>query len=171
MPLLKVCYKASDNEARVLLNSTANPSGFTKLDEFEHPDGADTHVIFHHVRDILYKTSRADLSAGFFPDNITDMQRVKIIMVYKAVQAIYARPARVLALEVGDTQATVVTYMPADATTKTATYVSSDTDVATVNASGEITGVAEGECEITVKATDNPKAVDTIKVKVVAAEE
>jgi len=50
---------------------------------------------------------------------------------------------------VGKTVQLSVTYIPTDATETNVTWSSSDTSVATVNASGLVTGVAAGECTIT----------------------
>lgn len=47
-----------------------------------------------------------------------------------------------------------VEVLPPNATNKTVTWSSSDEDVATVNASGLVTAVAEGTARITATATD-----------------
>ena len=58
------------------------------------------------------------------------------------------------ALSVGGTQQLTPTVAPANATTKTVTYGSNNSGVATVNSSGLITAVAAGTATITVTTTD-----------------
>lgn len=60
------------------------PSGFKLVGSFAHPSDEDvlgysnTHTLYHHIKDILYKTS-PDGEEGFWPNNITDMSRMKIL--------------------------------------------------------------------------------------------
>lgn len=61
------------------------------------------------------------------------------------------------ALLVGATQQLTPTVAPANATNKTVNYSSSNTAVATVNASGLITAVASGSATITVTTVDGSK--------------
>lgn len=64
----KVAYNATTKEARVLPAATATPGGFVSAGTFYHDadGGADTeandaldfrdsHAVYHHVRDLLYK--------------------------------------------------------------------------------------------------------------------
>lgn len=72
-------------------------------------------------------------------------------------------------VEVG---ATLATTLDKDGSTGAATYSSSDEGVATVNSSGVITGVAEGDVTITVSvaATDDNRAASaSVAVTVIAA--
>ena len=81
MPTLKVVYKASTKEARVLDSGAATPGGFTAVGTFAHPDATypDSVVIYHGVRDLLYKRSAANpANTAMFPDNITNMQEISI---------------------------------------------------------------------------------------------
>ena len=81
MPTLKVVYKASTKEARVLDSGTATPSGFVAVGTFAHPDATypDSVVIYHGVRDLLYKRSAANpANTAMFPNNITNMQEISI---------------------------------------------------------------------------------------------
>lgn len=66
----------------------------------------------------------------------------------------------------GKTQGITVKILPENATIKTVTYTSGDKKIATVDKKGVITGVAEGETVITVKADGNNDVVKTVKVKV-----
>ena len=72
-------------------------------------------------------------------------------------------------VEVGGTDMPLVTMLPSDATDQTEDWSSSDTSVATVNYYGKITGVAPGECTVTVKSKDNPSVSATVTVKVSAS--
>lgn len=57
---------------------------------------------------------------------------------------------------------------PNNATTKTVTWTSGSTNIATVNESGLVTGVAEGEVVILAKANDDSGVVGTITLNVTA---
>lgn len=72
-------------------------------------------------------------------------------------------------IAVGATQQLTPTIAPANATNKKVTYSSNKEAVATVNASGLVTAVAEGEATITVTTTDGSKT-DTSVITVTAAE-
>lgn len=62
-----------------------------------------------------------------------------------------------LDLIVGETGQFTPTVAPADATNKAVTWTSSDPEVATVSASGEVTAVAEGTATITCTTVDGKK--------------
>ena len=81
MPTLKVVYKASTKEAQVLDSGAATPGSFTAVGTFVHPDATypDSVVIYHGVRDLLYKRSAANpANTAMFPNNITNMQEISI---------------------------------------------------------------------------------------------
>lgn len=83
MPTLKIAYNKTTNVATVLDSSGSVPGGSVEVGTFVHPDATypDSLVIFHGVRDLLYKRSAKDPSkAGFWPNNIVDMQSVTIDM-------------------------------------------------------------------------------------------
>ena len=69
-------------------------------------------------------------------------------------------------IDVGNTRQLVATVQPANATNKSVTWSSSNTAIATVNASGLITGVASGSTTITAKTNDGAKTI-SCAVKVV----
>ena len=71
-----------------------------------------------------------------------------------------------ISIYTGKTQGITVKILPENATIKTVTYTSGDKKIATVDKKGVITGVAEGETVITVKADGNNDVVKTVKVKV-----
>lgn len=81
MPTLKVAFNKTTKVATVLDASGSVPSGSVEIGTFVHPDATypDSYVIYHGVRDLLYKRDKADPSQpGFWPDNYTDMQSVTI---------------------------------------------------------------------------------------------
>ena len=69
-------------------------------------------------------------------------------------------------LVIGKTLTLEATVSPDNATNKSVTWESDDTDVATVNSSGKVTAIAEGTATITVKSVADPtkKAECTITV-------
>ena len=60
------------------------PSDFKLIGSFDHPSDEDvlghsnTHTLYHHIKEILYRTG-PDGEEGFWPNNITDMSRMKIL--------------------------------------------------------------------------------------------
>ena len=69
-------------------------------------------------------------------------------------------------IEVGSSETLTATVAPANATNKNVTWSSSNTSVATVNANGKVTGVAEGTAMITVTTADGSKtATCTVTVE------
>lgn len=82
----QIAYNATTRTATVQALNDALPVGSVNVDTFKHAEENDpldsdlNHVLFHHVRDALYKRSRANpANAGFWPNNITDMDRVVIV--------------------------------------------------------------------------------------------
>jgi len=70
-----------------------------------------------------------------------------------------------LSLEEGATGQLTATVAPTDATNKTVSWSSDNTEVATVDSSGKVTAIKAGTAKITVKTTDGSKiAVCTITV-------
>lgn len=72
-------------------------------------------------------------------------------------------------ISVGGSETLVATVSPTNATNKDITWTSSNTGVATVSATGVVTGVATGSTTITVK-TDDGNITATCTVTVVAAQ-
>ena len=68
-----------------------------------------------------------------------------------------------LSLRVDATYELIATVTPDNATNKQITWVSSDTNIATVN-NGMITAIAEGECVITAKSINNKTATCSLVV-------
>lgn len=75
------------------------------------------------------------------------------------------------ALTVGESKMPIVTMLPENAQNKDELWTSSDETVAIVDAYGNITGVGEGTCTITVSSCDNPDVKADVKVTVETAPE
>ena len=67
---------------------------------------------------------------------------------------------------VGESDMPWVTMYPENASDKSEIWESSDSSVAKVNHYGNITGVSEGECTVTVTSKSNSEVSATVKVKV-----
>lgn len=93
--------------------------------------------------------------------NVTVIARVTGVTLDKTALEVF----------VGRNDTLTATIAPADATDKTVTWSTSDAAVATVDANGKVTGVAEGTATITVTTNDgNFTASATVTVKPVACE-
>ena len=89
----------------------------------------------------------------------------KIVSVYGVSLSDYY-----LSMTEDDTYALTATVMPEDATDKTVTWSSSNTDVATVSSEGLVTARSEGSAEITVKTNEGGKTATcsvNVKAKVI----
>lgn len=71
-----------------------------------------------------------------------------------------------MTIPVGGTDIAWVTMLPADAENKDELWVSDNTDIATVDKMGWVTGKSVGECKITVYSVDNSSVKAEIKVTV-----
>ena len=158
MTTLQLAYNATTKVVKVQMPGDTPGTGFTDIGDIYHPNPRDelgengTHVLFHHVRDELYKEGQLDMS-------IIDIQ-------FKKVTGISTSPATAT-LAAAATQQLTTTVTPADASNRNLTYSSSNEAVATVNATGLITAVATGEATITVTSVDG-SFTDTCVVTVSA---
>lgn len=161
---LQVAYNELTGSAVVQNGGEAAPDDHTIVGTFTHPNPDDllgpdvNHVLYHHVRDVLY-----------FEDE-WNMQRVTItseVVVPVAVTGVTLAPSEV-SVAVDVTTQLTATVAPADATDETVAYASDDEAVATVDTAGLVTGVAEGTATITVTTTDGA-FTDTTVVTVTAA--
>ncbi|QDH84621.1 hypothetical protein Axy22_017 [Achromobacter phage vB_AxyP_19-32_Axy22] len=170
-------------------DGTALESGYTKIGTFDHPTEGDdidplgpaeNHVIYHHVQEALYhvKAGVTPPVAGFWPDNITDMQSVSI--AYQAPDAevvidFISPNSPTVTVAVGATVQNAIFYNPTNATDKTLTVASSDDTKATVVYDGPlgggsdatgvtVTGVAEGTATITVTSVNGKTATFDVTV-------
>jgi uncharacterized protein YjdB len=174
--LYQVSYNQTTRVALVQTDGAAVPGGSVDIGSFEHPDDTapSSKVIFHNIRDMLYKRSAADASQmAMHPDNIMDMQNVSIqygagleaadFVVISAMTFTNAEPT----VAVLGTLQLNLDIEPANATDEGVTYESSDTGIATVSASGLVTGVAAGTATITA-TDDNGEVTAEIEVTVTA---
>ena len=111
MAQYQIAYNGTTKTATVQALNDALPEDSINIGQFEHvgeddPLGPDlNHVLFHHVRDALYKRSAADPSnTAMFPKNITDLQNITIVNDTTAnpVPVNSVAPAITGTLEVGD---------------------------------------------------------------------
>lgn len=184
MARFQVAYNATTRVATVQPYSDVVTAGSVNIGNFYHDDALDpegnlsgsgvadeSHVIYHHVREILYKTkaTRPAETGGSWPNNVTDMDKVTIVIdASMDVVSISTLPATVtLDLSAEETSQLVNTFTPTAATNQEVTYTTSDATKATVSASGLITPVAVGTATITVTTVDGAKT-DTCAVTVVA---
>ena len=158
MSTTQIAYNATTKEVKLQMPGDAPGSGFTDLGDVNHPDPDDVlewsgnHVLWHHIRDALYKLGQEN------------MQAVKITKI--SLEGISVTPATP-SIAVAATQQLTVAYTPANASLREVTYSTSDEDVATVSATGLVTAVAEGTATITVTAKDGSWS-DTCEVTVTA---
>ena len=159
MPTYQVAWNATTKVAKVQPDGAAVGAGFTDIGSFDHVADIDdnlgsdyNHVVFHHVRDLLYH------------QGVLDMQRVSITV---PVETIDVTPAtKTIDLSNAEQHKVEATFIPPFATATAVTFVSSDPTKATVNAdTGLVTPIAVGTTTIT--ATANGKT-DTCVITVQA---
>ena len=69
-------------------------------------------------------------------------------------------------VQVGQSKMPIVTMLPENTSDKSEIWTSSDPDVASVDKSGNITGVSEGSCTVRVAAARNPEVYADVEVTV-----
>jgi len=74
-----------------------------------------------------------------------------------------------VSLNVSEKKMPIVTMYPLDSSDKSEIWVSSDTSVATVDSIGNIQGISEGKCTVTVTSAQNPAVFATVNVTVKSA--
>lgn len=148
---------------------TQPPAGYTLLGQFTHPGDLDelgysgSHVIYHHLQELLYAKGRTDYT------NLHAKLNLDAAPGVIHVTGVTAAPT-VLTLAPGATHQLDITVLPGDATDKSFACVSNTPAVATVSPTGLITAVAAGTATITVLTTDGGfDAESTITVKVAVA--
>lgn len=110
----------------------------------------------------------------FTPHNVGDLVAIDNVNLYYLSETPFTNPVTSIeivegdqVLEAGATKQLTYTVNPSDHDETTFTWSSSNTAVATVDASGKVTAVAEGSAEITITAENGVKA--SIIVTVTAA--
>lgn len=168
--LLRAVYNPTTKLVQVNLAGVAVPSGYTLIGTFQHPDVTypDSTVIYHSVRDLLYKRSAANpANAAMFPYNITDMAKIHIQtpLLFPLVDLVSIDATAAAGnLVVGQTRQISVAFTPENATDQRVTYASDNAARATVNASGLVTGVSAGAVVITVTGAGGE--TDTVNINV-----
>ena len=85
---LKVAYNGTTKTVSVLNTADDIPAGSVNIGTFNHPDLVypDSVVIYHGVRDLLYKRSAENPSElAMYPHNICNMQEITILPVSEYV--------------------------------------------------------------------------------------
>ena len=114
-------------------------------------------------RDPTYISGKPSVADGYMAEQIDGgLWQVRAIIPVTKVEIGGAPEA---ALSVGGSVTLTVTVGPDNADIKTVKWTSSDEEVATVDADGVVTALAEGEVEITATA-DYGEAFDTVKITV-----
>ena len=161
MATFRVVYNEVTKVALIQATGLPVPSGSANAGTFEHRGTDDlgsieNHVLYHHVRDLLYKIG------------VQDMQSTKIDVSaesrYVPVDAIHATPSTA-SIAVGATQQLAVEFVPTNATDKTLVYESAKPTIATVSATGLVTGVKKGKTQVAV-ATKEGNKMDTVTITV-----
>lgn len=158
MATTQIAYNATTKVVKLQMPGDAPGDGFVDLGDVVHPDEVDVlewsgnHVLYHHVRDELYKEGEQNMQA--------------VTITGDRVTGLSIAPDT-SAKTVGQTQQLTPTFTPATAYNRNLSYVSSDVEIATVDASGLITAVAAGEATITATSTDGG-FTDTCVVTVTA---
>lgn len=177
MTTYKVGFKKTTGEVQV---AAAVAAGFTDVGSVDVPDtdkadglgGPDTHVLFHRVRDLLYKVGELD------------MQRVSITLngtVVTHPDFITLTPNSVADLKVGATEEAYTFFSPEGTTDKSVTVTVADATICTavydgmndngagnVTAKVKLTGVKVGSTTVTVKTVDG-NLTAALPVTVIAA--
>ena len=71
-----------------------------------------------------------------------------------------------ISIKTGESATISITVQPSNAENKTVTWTSSNTNIATVDNNGKITGISKGTTTITVKSNSNPSIYKTINVEI-----
>ena len=160
MSTYKVGRKTSTLEIEIIPNAASFTSGFVSLGTFTHDANSDpldpavndghNHKFWHHVRDLLFTDGELNPS--------------KYSLIVRVATAMAVSPTTVTKAA-GQTQQITVTFTPANVLDESLTYESSNTDKATVSATGLITAVATGTATITVCSKRNNLAA-TVAVTV-----
>lgn len=173
MAQYQIAFNIATYVATIQMKGDALPAGSKKIGEFTHADIEPSindlefdvnHVLWQHVRDALYHTRASDgvsvPGTLQFPNNITDMAKVKLVLDvdYVALTGIAITPGTAVTLTVAAPTAQLgITKTPANASNGAVTWTSSDPTKATVSATGLVTRVANGNVTITATSEDGAK--------------
>lgn len=165
--LLQVAYDKVTRVALVQVDAAVVPAGSVNVGSFEHPDTIypDSVVIYHGVRELLYKRSAVDPAVlAMFPENITDMQYVSIVYGIIPVTGVTFDLQNVTVAKDATVQLTYA-LTPTNASDTGVTFSSHNPQIATVSSTGLVTGVSKGL--VTIKIDTNFGVFyDTVEVTV-----
>lgn len=144
MSKYQVAWTAATGVALVQYFEDTIPPGSVNIGTYEHASDADpleydvNHVLWHHVRDLLYKIG------------VQDMQRIKIQIDESIdVAGVNLVPAN-FGVKMGQTFQLAVEFVPPTALNKKVSFASSNPAVLTVSPTGLVTPVANGIANVTV---------------------
>lgn len=99
-------------------------------------------------------------------DGSGKQDKVKVVVSesHVPVTSISIGSEKSITLEPGASQKIDVTVLPANATDKSLTFTSTDTNVALVDEEGNLTAKTEGSCSIVIQSVDNPSLIESLNV-------
>lgn len=149
MSTLQASYNPTTKVVTVQQQGDTIPEDTVAIGTFEHPDPVypGSMVIFHGVRDLLYKC-KPDGTAGFWPDNITDLQNITIVEDDVIELVSLELDPTSLALVQGASDQLTAVKTPVKGI-GTVVWTTDDPEVATVSDDGEVTAVGAGTANIT----------------------
>ncbi|MBR5930878.1 MAG: Ig-like domain-containing protein, partial [Lachnospiraceae bacterium] len=176
----KYLYADNDNGLRLVENSTQTSS--SNSGKYWHYKGDDKHLLWY-FKDTSSADGYNDTSTTnkYYLDynnaNFTDGIATTTSLANTNTDAIYlfVKSIPVTGIELDKTAETVAvngtaqlnaTVLPATATNKKVNWTSSDETIATVDSTGKVTGVAEGEVAITATSAENSEIFATCTVTV-----
>lgn len=163
-----VFYDQDETTVYVTTDASETPDNSVKIGEFDYDAGVNVNrTIYHYVRDILSITSKEEPTEfAKFPDNITDMARLSIVVLSSDVLPTSITVDATLALEVDATATLDYEVLPATATDKSVTFSSSAEAVATVSEAGLVTAIDAGTATITITSVAEPTVTATVEITV-----
>jgi len=127
----------------------------------DYPNGNDNSTIFEYCPEdlVLYGYKGSTTEAYATKNNITFRE-----LESEVLPTGISLNKSSMSLDVGKTEKLVATITPENATNKTVTWESLNTEVATVDNSGTVTGVSEGNATIQATTSNGKKAICTVVV-------
>ncbi|MGN0587568.1 MAG: D-alanyl-D-alanine carboxypeptidase family protein, partial [Oscillospiraceae bacterium] len=148
-------------ESAVPAAATGDTYTITKMSEIEHEAAETTYT---------EAASSAEISAEVTQTEVSS--EVTTLSAETEAEHIFAEEIQLSTYEVkisaGSSKMPIVTMLPENCSDKSEIWTSSDESVAVVDALGNITGVAEGKCTVTVASADVPEVYAEVAVEVTA---
>ena len=146
MATLNVFFNPTTRVATVKTSGAA-VAGATNIGTFVHPDATypDSTVIFHGVRDLLYKRSAANIAqTAMFPNNITNMDKVTINFTGTVAVTRIVLNVDAVNLIIGKTEAVRADVYPEVATNQVVAWTIGNATIAKAVPNGSNAVVLEG---------------------------